>query len=150
LRAWPLLSRILLLFWGVWFAVVTASNLADGLQQLGWLALDFPFVSGNYALVVEAIAVFGLGTLWAALLFAGVIALEALSALLFLRAALGPGRSAEAEILPFVPAAALVAAFLVCDEAFVVYERMPHLETNHLLMLCALLLSLGVVSSADA
>ena len=45
----------------------------------------------------------------------------------------------------FVPAIGLFAGFLVSDELFIVYHRIPSLESSHFLALCALLLSVVVI-----
>ena len=71
------------------------------------------------------------------------------AASLFWRASLEPwplSPHAQPRILhPFVVGIALFAGFVLFDEVLVVYRRLPGLETTHLVVLCALLLSLLVI-----
>ena len=40
-------KRGLVLFWSVWFSLVLASNVADGLKALGLASKEWRFASGN-------------------------------------------------------------------------------------------------------
>jgi hypothetical protein len=144
------LRRGLLLFWSTWFTVVFASNLTDGLKQAGLLPDGWRFASGNFALIVESVRVYALGASWAALLFAAVVLLQLAAAALFWRAFLDR-RALEPEspkaLQAFSLGLALFAGFLVADEVFVVYDRVPGLGITHLLVLCGLLLSCLVVQT---
>jgi hypothetical protein len=112
------LKRLLLGFWAVWFALVTASNLCDLLQALAVRDKHWPFASGNYAFVEAATARYQASAALNGVLFASVILWEGVSAVLFLRAAtyyrdrakLGPVRTA------FAVSLLLWAAFMLADE----------------------------------
>ena len=143
------IARGLLLFWALWLSVVFASNAADALKELGLLPEGWRFVSGNYAFVKEALAIYTASGALATLLFAGVLVTQLAAATLFWRALAAsaePGDAARWRArLAFASALALFAAFLVTDEVLIVYDRMANLETTHFLILCALLLSLLTV-----
>ena len=49
-------------------------------------------------------------------------------------------------IQAFSLAVGIFGAFLVSDEFFIVYDRLPAIETTHLIILCALLLSFLAIS----
>lgn len=144
------LRRGLLLFWSGWLSFVFASNLADGLRQAGALPASWRFASGNFALIDRTIGVYAFSRSWAAVLFGAVVLVQLAAALLFWRAFLdreattAPGHPKVLQA--FIVAAGLFAGFLVADEAFIVYAHLPALETTHLLVFCALLLSLIVIS----
>jgi hypothetical protein len=136
-----LLSRGLLLFWTLWFSLVFASNLADGLQQTQLLPEDGPFASGNF-----------LSEATAGALFCGVLLLELGTAILFWRAFLDPGRVAGNGKVhqAFCVALALFGGFLLADELFLVYRHLPGMGSTHFLVLCALLLSLLLAERAPS
>jgi hypothetical protein len=115
-----------LLFWAAWLSVVATTNVLDGLQALGVLPETFPFVSGNWPWINRVMDPLGVPRRLQAALFIGVIAWEALAALLFWWAvARYRGRPLAQE-----PAAvyacgvnlALWAAFQVLDEVFLAYQ----------------------------
>jgi hypothetical protein len=139
------LGRGLLLFWSAWFSVVFTSNLADGLREVGVLPRGWRLVSGNFKLINESIDIYSLGKSWAAIFFGAVVVAQLGAALLFWRAVLDrdsitkPGD--RKALQAFSLGIGLFAAFLVADELFIVYDRISGLETTHLLVLCALLLS---------
>lgn len=141
------LCRGLLAFWSLWFGVVFASNAADALQQLGWLATDAGFVSGNYSLIVRALSVYAPPAGLAAALFAAVIALQLASALLFAHAALAEPSPART-IPAFATGLGLFGGFLLADEILLVYRELPGIGGTHLGVFVALLASLLVVSRA--
>ena len=138
------LSRGLLLFWSAWFSVVFSSNLADGLVAVGLLPHGWRFASGNFRMIGQSIGIYSLGESWAAIFFAAVVLAQLGAATLFWRAFLDRDciKPGNRTVLPaFVLGIGLFAAFLVADEFFIVYDRLAGLETTHLLVLCALLLS---------
>ena len=146
-------SRGLLLFWSLWLSVVSASNLADGLQQMGALPSPWRFASGNFALVVEAIEIYGMPRSLAAVLFVGVVTAQLGASLLFWRAFLDRD-AASTRHHPkvshaFSAAGGIFASFLVADEVLIIYARLPAIETTHFLVLCALLLSFVAISTLD-
>src|SRR3954451_14418123 len=113
------LQRSLVAFWAVWLTVVCASNAADAAKVLGLLPESWTFASGNFRFVSETTARYGVPGWMNGVLFAGVIAWEALAALLFWRAAMTLGRRA---LYPaFTVSLLLWAAFLVSDELFIAY-----------------------------
>ena len=77
------LVRALLLFWALYFTVVTLSNLTDLLRVGGVLPTGFTWVSGNHGYIASSIARVGVPAGLAAPLLAGVIAWITLAALLF-------------------------------------------------------------------
>ena len=143
------LKRLLLLFWSLYFIFVTGSNLVDAFQQLGWVPETWSFTSGNFGLVVTTVSTYGLSKGFAAILFVAVILLELSAALFFTAAARDTWKEDSANSTNasrgFVSAIGLFAGFIVADEIFVVYHRVSGLETTHLLVLCALLLTALVV-----
>ena len=77
------LKRGLLLFWALWLVVVVTTNVLDALQALGILPESFKFVSGNWQWINQTMDPLGVPRAVQAFLFAGVIAWEALAAILF-------------------------------------------------------------------
>ena len=144
------LSRGILLLWSLWLSVVFSSNFCDALQQAGILPGSWRFVSGNFALVLQTIEIYGLPRGLAVLLFAGVLVAQLAAAILFWRAFIdreATSTSYHPKVMgAFSVAIGLFGAFLVGDELFIVYARLPGLVTTHLLVLAALLLSLLTVS----
>jgi len=140
------LPRGLLLFWSAWWTVVLLTNGADGLRALGVLHPDTPVASGNFALVARALETYALPRPVAGVLFAGILALEVAIAGAFWRAALAGGlRSAPALPLArgaFVAGTGLVAAFVLADEVFLLYDSIPGLEGTHWRLFLAHLVSL--------
>lgn len=144
-----ILSRSLLLFWSAWFSIVFSSNLADGLQQAGFLPEEWRFASGNFDLIAQSIDIYSFGKPWAAVLFAGVLIAQLAITFLFWRASFAHDSLTEPDdrkvLQAFSLGIGLFAAFLVMDEILVVYHRFSGLETTHFLILCALLLSYLVI-----
>lgn len=142
----PNLGRVLLFFWSSYLSIVLATNLTDGMRAAGLGADGWPFVSGNFDLIARTIEIYGLPVWMAALLFAAVLVIQLGAAVLFWRAFLdptsvtAPGNPKAMEA--FSVSIALFAAFVLADEVFIVYERFPGLETTHLLVFCALLVSI--------
>ena len=145
-----ILSRLMLLFWAVWFSVVWASNMADGLQEAGVLPPSWRFTSGNFALVADSLVIYSLSRMWADALFVLVLVIQLAAAFLFWRATLEPdlqSPGANSKILQaFFVGVGWISAFLVCDEVLLIYRRVPTLETTHFVILCALLLSFLVIN----
>ena len=145
------LQRLLLLFWSLYFLFVTASNLVDALQQLGWAPEAWSFTSGNFGMIAETVGEYGLSRGLAAILFALVILLESASTVFFAMAlrdsVKDEGTTTGNQSRAFVCSIGLFAGFIVADELFVVYHRVSGLETTHFLVMCALLLSVLVTES---
>ncbi len=104
-------------------------------------------------LIAESIAIYSLSEAWAVALFSGVVLIQLCAAILFWRAFLDPEaistRARPKVLQAFSLAIGLFSALLVADEVFVVYGRLPSVEATHLLVLCALLLSLLVIHRID-
>jgi hypothetical protein len=120
-RAAALLKSLLLLFWAAWLSVVFLTNLLDGGKALGLLGEDWPLASGNYAFVAQTTARYGTPGWVNALLFAGVVAWEGLSAVLFWLAWWGGAPAQTRRYSAFAVGLGLWAAFLLADEMFVAY-----------------------------
>jgi hypothetical protein len=139
------LKRGLLLFWAVWASLVTLTNLLDALKALGVLPAGWAFASGNWPFLLETTAIYDTPLWLIAILFAGVIGWEFLTALAFWRAfgaAMATGGFAPRPALSaFGIGLGLMAAFVVADEVFIAYE----VESTHLGLFMALLLSLLAV-----
>jgi hypothetical protein len=139
----------LLLLWALYLACVLATNLADALKQLGALPGSWTLASGNFALVTATTAAHGIPRGVAAVLFAGVIAWEALAAWMFFRAWATFRRTADGRA-PEVTAAftvslALWGAFLIVDEILIAYTYAP----AHARILIGQLASLIVMRMPD-
>lgn len=139
------LKRGLLLFWAIWFSIVSLTNLLDALRALRVLSATWAFASGNWDFLVSTAAIYATPRWLLALLFAGVIAWEVLAAVSFWRTvATRPGASGVASgaaVSAFIVGIALMAAFIVADEIFITYE----VEATHLRLFTAQLLSLLAV-----
>ena len=141
-----LLRLGLLGFWASYFTVVFGSNAGDALKELGIVGASFPFVSGNYALVYRVTRIYGVPSAGVALLFAGVLAWELAAAVSFWRAfsaCVRDGWHSAGVNSAFALGLGLWAAFILMDEILIAYE-IPGLETTHLGLLSAQLLSLLV------
>ncbi len=156
----PMLSSIrfstlkagLVLFWAVWLAIVTLTNLTEALRALGFLAPDFAWASYNYALVRDTVGAHGGPATGAAILFAGVLVWEALATVLLLRAwnALrrgAPGTAPEVT-QAFAVNLALWCAFLVATELFINYATAGTHKTTLIAQIATLIL-LRAGKSAD-
>ena len=135
----------LLLFWALWTSLVLLTNVLDVLKRVGALPADFRLVSGNYQLVSSTLSAQYLPALVGVVLFAGVLAWQALSALLLWQAygdfrRRGDGASPAVE-RAFVVSLALWAAFLIADEALVAYI----VEASHMRVLVAQMVTLLIV-----
>jgi hypothetical protein len=136
------LVRGLSLFWALYFAVVTLSNLTDLLRHLGALSPRWGWVSGNLAFIASSIARVGVPASLAAPLLAGVILWETLCALLFARATARPDDPTRLGPA-FSVSLALWATFVLLDEALIIYETGA--EATHLRLFTAELATLAVI-----
>lgn len=134
----------LLVFWAVWSTLVFASNLGEGLRQLGAVPAGFPYASGNFGAIREVSRIFDISLLGAALLFAGVIVWDALNVALFWRAVLHRRRMLAGDFravdVAFTVSLALWAALMVASEVFLAY-RVAGFEQTHREIFSAVLLS---------
>jgi hypothetical protein len=133
------IHRVLLLFWGLWYAIVALTNLGDALLALGVVSPDWKFASGNYGLIQQVVGRYPTPEWLTMPLFAAVILWEGLAAALFLRACLAWRAGAvEANArggarLAYAVGIGLFATFLLVDEFFIAYQ----MEGSHLRILVA-------------
>jgi hypothetical protein len=134
LSAWRTLKSGVLLFWAAWFTLVALTNVLDALKAGGVLPDGWSFASGNWQLMLKVTALHATPVAVVGVMFLGVIAWEALAAVLFWRAWAAGGRGG---VVAFTVALALSAAFALADEIFIAYT----LEAGHLRLLGLQLLS---------
>lgn len=127
----------LLGFWALYFAIVALSNLTDLLRGVNGLPAGWHWVSGNLAFMTSATTKFGVPYWVNPILLAGVIAWQALAALLFWRSAGSGGAALGA---PFTVGLGLWAVFILLDELLLIFETGA--EATHLRLLIAQLLTL--------
>lgn len=140
------LQRTLLLFWALFYTLVLASNLTNGLQVIGWLPPDFPFVSGNYGLMEQITGIYRTPNWLLSVLFLGVLAWEGWTAVLFWRAFQRfPGERSTAQAALSL-GMLLAAAFVLMDELFLAY-RVADLEKAHLLLFTAEAVTLILINN---
>lgn len=142
-----LVKRALLLFWALYFTIVFSSNLADAFQAMALLPETFPFVSGNYALVVRVTGIYNTPAGINVAFFLGLLLWQALAVGLFWRAFRSYGRRTdgwETVYRAFGTSIGLWASFVLMDELFIAYE-IPGLEATHVRLLVASLVSLLAV-----
>ena len=125
------LKLALLFFWGAWFSIVFATNLASAMKAAGWLGPSWKFASKNYLLVVKAVSLYEAPAWLPRLLFLGVLAWQLTAAALFwyaLAASGGLGVIAmDAANAAFAAGILLWAAFMVADEITIRYAmEQPH------------------------
>lgn len=139
------LKRMLLIVWAAWLTVVCTTNVLDGLKTLGMLPEAWAFASGNYRFLTETTARYGAPGWVNALLFSGVIAWDAIAALLFWRAGwlfrVSRRKGIDAAHVAFGVSLCLWGAFLLADEVFIAYD----VEGTHLRIFTAQLATLFVV-----
>lgn len=137
------LKRSLLAFWALWLFLVLGSNLCDALKELEVLDKDWAFASGNYRAVAQTTARYGASAAVNSGLFAGVLAWEAVAALLFLRACINFNGPQGPRLVhgAFAACTLLWAAFLIAEEICVSYA----IEAVHWRLLIAQLACLLVI-----
>lgn len=123
------LKRGLLIFWALWMTIVVSTNCLDAMKSLGWLPTTWKLRSSNYKLIRDTTAPFRMPTWANAVLFAGVIVWEALSAVLLWRAGMRFRATHDAaQVYPaFAVNLSLWAAFMLADELFIA----PPVEAAH-------------------
>jgi hypothetical protein len=127
------IKRGLLLYWSLWFTIVFAMNVFDGLQALGVIDKGWEIAPGRFALISSTPATYGVPAGAHGVLILGVIVWEGIAAGTFWRAFHKfhglKNASRRALAVAFVLALSLFATFLVADRFFVnhVYEA-THLK----------------------
>src|SRR5262249_53007320 len=145
-EAQPVTRRLgigLLAFWALYFAIVALSNLTDLLRGVHLLPANWHWVSGNLAFMASATGTFGVPAWVNPILLAGVIAWQALAAVLFWRAARADGKVSLGP--SFAVGVSLWAVFILLDEALLIFETGA--EATHLRLLIAQLLTLVFLRS---
>jgi hypothetical protein len=132
--SWKTLKSGVLLFWALWFSLVLLTNVLDALKAGRALPAGFSLASGNWELMLKVTGIHATPVPLVALLFLGVVAWEALAAVLFWRAWAHGGRGG---VVAFTAGLALWAAFALADEIFIAYT----LEAVHLRLFGLQLLS---------
>ncbi|MEZ4829603.1 MAG: hypothetical protein R3C61_25455 [Bacteroidia bacterium] len=144
--------KLILGFWGLYFILVFASNLTDGLRALGFFEKSIAFASGNYDLVARVTAIYSTPAWMVALMFVGLLLWELLAAVLFFRAwrwQKDTTRAHSGNLTAFTFSIALWCAFILADEFFIAFE-VGNLESTHMRLLVAevvCLLAVDVVRS---
>lgn len=134
----------LLALWGLWLALVVLLNLLNVLFSLGKLPAGWLFHSHNFASLLEATRIYHTPRWVVWLMFAGVIFLEAVAAVLLLAAAVQftPG----AATLAFAVALLLWGGFILANEFFLTFltetQGAYSLAATHRSIFVALLVSL--------
>ncbi len=142
----------LVLFWALYFSIVSASNLADILQHLGALGAGWTWASGNFALLLILFDPLKLPFPAEAALFFLIVAVESAAAALFwrawmisIKAAAFPVRAADAA---FATAMGLFAAFTVGMELLATEAAYSH-EPLYFTELIALMIGLLLLRLPD-
>ncbi|AHE66115.1 hypothetical protein [Legionella oakridgensis] len=122
MRADTLLNWILrgiILFWAVWFTLVTASDSVNLLQVTHFLSPNIPFSSHNYNLVVKTLLVYDLQSLATGAYLAIILGCF-IASILFWWAVISLNK--EVSYLAFAVSLAITAIFILFDEFFIQYE----------------------------
>jgi hypothetical protein len=139
------LKLALLFFWAAWFSIVTATNVTSALKATGVLGPSWRFASKNYPMVVKAVSIYDAPPWLPRLLFMGVVAWQAIAAILFWYALSSSGAvgliSIDAVNVAFGSGILLWCAFMIADELTIKYA----MEQPHELLLIAQLGSLLVM-----
>jgi len=117
------LKRLLLGFWSVWLTLILLTNVLDSLQARQVLGPNWRLASGNFKAIAATTARYDVPAWLNEVLFAGVIAWEAVAAALFWRAFFLHGKPAgpAARTTATVVTLALWMAFVLADELFIAY-----------------------------
>ena len=137
-----LLKRVILLIWALWSALVTFSNICDGLKTVGILPDRFRFVSGNFGYIQAATQIYFFPVWLNAILFITVILWEFALCILFFKAFFQYNEENNSLVLmPFLFGISLFGGFLVLDEFLITYDRLGAIEQSHLAYLMGMLIS---------
>jgi len=135
----------LLAFWGLWFMSACITNLCDSFRVGGILNKTWPFASGNFKSLTDAMQVWSPPRWFPWLLFLGVVCWQFLAALWFGRAVISSVMkgSMDLDIInsAFTLALGLWVAFMLADEILKQYDT----EHNHMLFFMAQFLSFMAV-----
>ncbi|MGE3802766.1 MAG: hypothetical protein AB7H80_17255 [Candidatus Kapaibacterium sp.] len=128
-------KRLILLFWALFFTIVVAANLSDMFREMGLFSPEWPFASGNFGYIQKVIEIYSLPNLFAWTAYSIILLFELTIATLFWK---GFRNSADIQssnggsaITPFGAALLLWMFFVLSDEFFITYERLPGSEGGH-------------------
>ncbi len=130
----------LLVFWGVWYLIAFSTNLCECFERLRILPKAWPFASGNFRSVTQAVKMYSASQSLPWLLFAGVLSSQLLVVLLFGWAIISSAAGAlnsQAVNAAFIAGIGLWAAFMLADEIFKQYDA----EHSHVLFFIAQLVT---------
>jgi hypothetical protein len=139
----------LLGFWGVWYLIAFCTNLCECFEHLHVLPKAWPFASGNFRAVTQAVKTYSAPWWLPWLLFTGILCFQLLVVFLFgwaIISSAGGTLNAVAINAAFSSGVALWAAFMLADEILKQYDA----EHSHVLFFIAQLLtfvSLSVLPS---
>lgn len=132
----------LLAFWAAWFSIVFLTNLFGGLKAAGKLPETWTFASKNFEAVKKATSIHAAPPWVPALLFAGVILWQGITAVLFACAALASLSAGTmtwgAVNAAFAAGTMLWAAFMIADEITIKYAYEQAHELLFILQLATL------------
>ena len=138
----------LVFFWGLWLGMVLLNNVFEGLRAFRILPPYWKFASNNLQVIRQAAGRYH-APLWVPnVLFLGVLLWQGGTLVLFGRALvlfLETGELVLGAInLAFASSIALIAAFIVADEVFQLYE-LEHIHVLYLIAHVVTLLALHVM-----
>jgi hypothetical protein len=114
------IKRGLLLYWSLWFSIVFATSVFDGLQALGVIDKGWKFGSGILALISSTTAIYGVPAGAHGVWMLGVIVWEGIAVGAFWRAFRKfrglKNADGRALVVTFVLAISLFASFVLADE----------------------------------
>lgn len=130
------IQRIIILFWSLWFTLVSLSDITNFLQLAHILPVDFVFTSKNYDLVHQYLSLFGFNSFALSLLLFGMIVSAAI--LISITFWISTFTMNPVWInLAFLSSILLTMFFILCDEIFIQYT----IEHGHTIRLTLLLIS---------
>ena len=122
-----LFKRIVLLFWTMYFSMLTLTNFVDLMDVFG--VFDWTFLnSQNFAYLQDTVKVYDVPTSVTKLLLVGSFGIELIAAILFWRALIGSGQNASSRsraMLAISFGALAWTAFIFMTEFFVAYGTEP-------------------------
>lgn len=116
-----LISRGIILFWGVWFLIVTASDVVNFLQRKNVISPHISFTSNNYKLVDNVLSVYKINapTVVDVLFIAIILWAFAISLSFFFSLF---AKNFSIAYFAFMFSFSMTAFFILCDEVFIQYE----------------------------
>ncbi len=137
-----IIQRGIILFWGLWFSVVTITDVVNVLQGNNYLPKSFILSSKNYDLVINLFSTYGLHSPRIILFLFSIIILWAFTIAISFWVAFF-WFTLERAYLAFLLSLSMTAFFILFDEVFIQYE----LEHGHIIRIALQLISLWVFFS---